>query len=179
MFQRQLSLVTRKPVRHKPACAPKEASNRLESSDIKTRGIILSRQWTIKVLIRLRGCAGWSAPLLFAYVLNRFSHDFTPTCNCRYLVWTLDVVVQTCPVSASPYLNGHLNRLMTKPTKWHVRPAKIQISLGIRPVWSESSLSAWRKLRSLATHLVHSEDSWSDWADAQATLSLRWVHMSF
>ena len=47
---------------------------------------------------------------------------------------------------------------MTKPTKWHVRPAKIQISLGIRPVWSESSLSAWRKLGSLATHSAHSED---------------------
>ena len=27
-----------------------------------------------------------------------------------------------------------------------VRPAKTQISLGIRPVWSESSLSAWWKL---------------------------------
>ena len=33
-----------------------------------------------------------------------------------------------------------------------VRPAKIQISLGVRPVWSESSMSAWRKLGSLATH---------------------------
>ena len=40
---------------------------------------------------------------------------------------------------------------MTKPTKWHVRPAK-SISLGILPVWSESSLSAWRKFGSLATH---------------------------
>ena len=30
---------------------------------------------------------------------------------------------------------------------------------GIRPVWSESSLSAWRKLGSLATHLAHSDDS--------------------
>ena len=27
-----------------------------------------------------------------------------------------------------------VSRLMTKPTKWHVRPAKTQISLGIRPV---------------------------------------------
>ena len=53
----------------------------------------------------------------------------------------------------------YLSRLVTKPTKWHVRPAKPQISLGIRPVWSESSLSAWRKLGSLATHWVHSEDS--------------------
>ena len=41
---------------------------------------------------------------------------------------------------------NHLSHLMTKPTKWHVPPAKTQISLGIRPVWSESSLSAWRKL---------------------------------
>ena len=48
---------------------------------------------------------------------------------------------------------------MTKPTKWHVRPAKTQISLSIRPDWSESSLSAWRKLGALATHWAHSEDS--------------------
>ena len=45
------------------------------------------------------------------------------------------------------------------PTKWHVRPAKTQISLGIHPVWSESSLSARRKLGSLATHWAHREDS--------------------
>ena len=38
----------------------------------------------------------------------------------------------------------HMSRNMTKLTKWHVRPAKTQISLGIRPVWSEYSLSAWR-----------------------------------
>ena len=43
--------------------------------------------------------------------------------------------------------------------KWHVRPAKSQISLGICPVWAESSLSAWRKFWSLATHWAHSEDS--------------------
>ena len=40
-----------------------------------------------------------------------------------------------------------------------VHPAKTWISLGIRPVWSESSLSSWRKLGSLATHWVHREDS--------------------
>ena len=52
-----------------------------------------------------------------------------------------------------------MSRLMTKPTKWHVRPAKTQISLGIGPVWSETLLSAWRKLGSLATRWAHSEDS--------------------
>ena len=35
-----------------------------------------------------------------------------------------------------------MSRLTTKPTKWYVRPAKTQISLSIRPVWSESSLCA-------------------------------------
>ena len=48
---------------------------------------------------------------------------------------------------------------ITKPTKWHVRPAKTQISLGIHQVWTESSLSAWRKLWSLAILWAHSEDS--------------------
>ena len=46
-----------------------------------------------------------------------------------------------------------------KTNKMSVRPAKTQISQGIRPVWSESSLSTWRKLGSLATHWAHSEDS--------------------
>ena len=36
----------------------------------------------------------------------------------------------------------HFSQCMTKPTKWHVCPAKTQISLGIHSVWSESSLCA-------------------------------------
>ena len=50
-----------------------------------------------------------------------------------------------------------------KTNKVTVRPAKAQISLGIRPVWSESLLAAWRKLGSLD----------------QADLSLRWAHTHF
>ena len=53
----------------------------------------------------------------------------------------------------------HLSSLMIKPTKWHICQAKTLISLGICPVWSESSLSAWRKLGSLATHWAQSKDS--------------------
>ena len=52
-----------------------------------------------------------------------------------------------------------MSRIVIKPTKWHVDPAKTHISLGSRPVWSESSLSACIKLWSLATHWVHSDDS--------------------
>ena len=80
--QSDTSLVTRKPVfgicdhiRLKPACSATETSWGLEVLAIAGRGIILFRQRTAKVLIRLRGCAGWSAPLLFAYGINTFSHD--------------------------------------------------------------------------------------------------------
>ena len=52
-----------------------------------------------------------------------------------------------------------MSRLITKPTNWQVRPAKTQISLGIRPVWSESSLPAWRNIGSLTTYWAQSEDS--------------------
>ena len=60
-----------------------------------------------------------------------------------------------------------------------MRSAKTQISLGIRPVWSESSLSAWRKPVSLAIHWAHSEDSDQTgrmprliWVFAERTVSL-------
>ena len=47
----------------------------------------------------------------------------------------------------------------TTKTKWHVRLANTQISMGISPVQLESLLSAWRNLESLPTHWVHSKDS--------------------
>ena len=59
-----------------------------------------------------------------------------------------------------------------------VRPAKTQISLGICPVWSESSLYAQWVAKDPSFLHADSEDE-SDWVDAQADLSLRWVHMPF
>ena len=58
------------------------------------------------------------------------------------------------------------------------RPAKTQISLDIRIVWSESSLCAeWVAKDPRCLH-ADSED-WSDWADAQADRSLPWAHVPF
>ena len=72
---------------------------------------------------------------------------------------------------------NHKSRDMTKPAKW-VHPAKTQISMGIRPVWSESSLcTQWVAKGPWFLH-ADSED-WSDWADAQDDRSLRWVHTHF
>ena len=61
-------------------------------------------------------------------------------------------------------INMHMLYKRSKTSSWSDEPrhdktsnismrlAKTQISLDIRPVWSESSLSAWRNLGTLATH---------------------------
>ena len=48
---------------------------------------------------------------------------------------------------------------MTNPAKWQVRPVKAQISLGIRPVLSESSLSAEWIAKDPSLIQANSEDS--------------------
>ena len=52
-----------------------------------------------------------------------------------------------------------LHKMSYLVTKWHVRPAKIQISLGIRPVWSKFSL--WAQWVAKDPSFLHadSEDS--------------------
>ena len=49
--------------------------------------------------------------------------------------------------------------VVTKPTKWPVHPAKTQISLSIRPVWSESSLCAQGITKDPRFLRVNSKDS--------------------
>ena len=57
------------------------------------------------------------------------------------------------------YKLSQRSRIVTKPTKWHVLPAKTQISLGIRPVWSESSLCAQLVAKDPSFLQADSEDS--------------------
>ena len=63
-----------------------------------------------------------------------------------------------------------------------MRPAKTQISLGIRPVWSVFAVGVFavrmKKAWVLSYPWTHSEDS-SDWADAQADQCLRWALTHF
>ena len=65
-----------------------------------------------------------------------------------------------------------------KTNKVSVRPAKTQISLGIRPVWSVFAVRM-KKPWALTYPMSAQWRLWSDWADAQADLSLRWVHTHF
>ena len=68
------------------------------------------------------------------------------------------------------YMSCH----MTKPTKWCVRPARTQISLGIHPVWSESSLWAQWVAEDPRFLRADSEDSDQipDWSE-----SSMWTHV--
>ena len=59
----------------------------------------------------------------------------------------------------SGVIRKKMSRCMTKQTKWHVRPAKIQISLGIFPVLSESSLCAQWVAKDTRFLHADSEDS--------------------
>ena len=64
--------------------------------------------------------------------------------------------------SKLPFSSQELSRLMTKPTKRmcaHCRPEKTPISLGIRPVWSESSLCAQSVAKDPSFLHADSEDS--------------------
>ena len=50
-------------------------------------------------------------------------------------------LVSICAIEENNSVSN-MSRIVTKPVKWHVRPVKTQIGLGIRQVWSESSLCA-------------------------------------
>ena len=54
----------------------------------------------------------------------------------------------------------------------------VQISLGIRPVWSVFAVHV-KKPWVLSYPLSAQRRLWSDWVDAQAVLSLRWAHTHF
>ena len=99
--------------------------------------------------------------MLLVFTLSLVIENQSMLCAEWYHACQGSVESGVTPARAKVKVEGHnqMSCLMIKPTKWHVHPAKTQISLGIRPVQSESLLSAWRKLGSLATHWVHSEDS--------------------
>ena len=64
-----------------------------------------------------------------------------------------------------------MSYIVRKRTFRHVLPAKIQISLRICTVWSESSLGTFW-IANDAKFLHADKEDWSNWADVQADLSL-------
>ena len=151
----------------KPACKSFQASNVANDTLFSAN---IRRNWENVRLYSIRNGFIFSDISIGSHLLwvrHYLLHDpvlyFDKQKEMKFLYYN-HILVYSCERGVSPifillakWLN--MNHDMTKPIKWHVRPAKTQISLGIRPVWSESSLSAWRKLGSLATHWAHSKDS--------------------
>ena len=58
----------------KPVSSATQTGYEIEILLVASLHTILSTKRVTKALIRLRGCAGWSAPVLFVTPENRFSH---------------------------------------------------------------------------------------------------------
>ena len=71
---------------------------------------------------------------------------------------TFTIIAVLLLVSLKLNLSGYnLSQCMRFPTMWYVRPAKPQISLRIRAVWSEPLLVAWVFFDCWATDWTHLE----------------------
>ena len=137
---------------------------------------------TTKTLVRLRGCPGWSKSSLGA-------QPFCWFCHMAARVWKISnrTVLRSLfswhswNAFLSPVKIGlnslKMSRLMTKQTKWHVRPAKTQISLSIRPVWSVFTVrmkKAW-----ILSYPLSAQQRLIRLIRCPGWSSFRWGHMPF
>ena len=139
----------------------------------------------MKALVRLCKCAGVREPSPFAPDKEHFHIHGVITI---YLPVLSTELINHCTCTCrsgnrQPYQPGQQAIAIVpfelphdKTNKVAMCPTKTQISLGIRPVWSESSLCAQWVAKD-PTFLHADSEDWSDWADAQAELSLCWAHI--
>ena len=131
------------------AWASSQSDQSLRYLHEETLGPWLPTERTAKTLIRLGGWPGWSESSLGAHSFCWFYHVVAHLTSMTLLRWSVSVHLPCLLRLEIRRLDQTIlkrqkywSRLMTKTTKWHVRPAKTQISLGVHPVWSESSLCA-------------------------------------
>ena len=89
-----------------------------------------------------------------------------------------DHLPQVNKSSHYPFIRAIIEPQHDKTNKVSVRPAKTQIRLDIRPVWSVFTVRM-KKAWVLSYPLSTQRRLWSHWADAQADLSLHWAHTHF
>ena len=99
---------------------------------------------TKETLLGLRGCAGWlnnrQAPMpdgSFSDIVAHFNHKQLQ----RYMIIN-SIARNKNGYPQNIFLSSpwkQMNQRMTKPTKWHVHPAKTQISLGTQWVANDPS----------------------------------------
>ena len=110
--------------------------------------------WLLLTVVYLMKC------FLSNFTLNGCWSWYYSTKTLHYWRVNTDILYQWVNTATYKMLIQNCSEPRHNETKKvTVHPAKTQISLRIRPVWSESSLFAWRNLGSLATHWAHSEYS--------------------
>ena len=85
--------------------------------------------------------------------------------------------LQQYPTLPNMLSNSYMSHNMTKPTKWLCTQQRL------RSAWAstksdQSSMCTQLVAKDLSSLHTDSED-WSNWADAQADLSLHWAHTQF
>ena len=110
--------------------------------------------WRAKAQMVPCACIGWSESAHSAHVQRHFF-----TWRGPYMKDDLSIYI----LSSQFY---HMSQRITKPTKWYVRLAKTQISLGIRPVWSVLAIRM-KKAWVLIYPLITQQRLWSDWENAR------------
>ena len=97
-----------------------------------------------------------------AVMLPKDAHGMTDSVDVdQSLLYTVcaDLSVWQLGIITITWMKYKMSHCMAKPTNWPVRPARTQISLGIFPVWSETSLYAqWVAKDPMFLH-ADSEDS--------------------
>ena len=98
-----MGLVATKPVfgasdkaRLNPVSTATETSSKIESSLVASLDMVLSKQRITKALIRLRGCAGWSSPLLFANLRRQVCSRRGPNYMSYFQVFLKIISYQNC-----------------------------------------------------------------------------------
>ena len=75
-------------------------------------------------------------------------------------------------MESSIWAAAQQNQKKCVPSKDSDQPSQPRCPISLRCALTEEALGPW-------LFLEHKRILWSDWADAQADLSLRWTHMSF
>ena len=81
------------------------------------------------------------------------------------------------PASSTIIILKDVSRDMTKPTKWLCAQRRLRSALA--SAQSDLSLRCALMGAKDTSFLLADSENWSDWADAQAYLSLRWTHTHF
>ena len=111
--------------------------------------------------------------LVKMYVANSYV-EYMWSFRCLSIIFHQQQLPFQHPINITKW-SCNMSCLMTKPTKWHVRPDQP----GHPPSLIRVLAVRMKKAEVIGYPLSAQQRLWSDWADAQADLSLCWARSHF